>query len=132
MIIGGLAGPGGALIGASIGSSIFGFLGEAGGKLLGKWRAENEEKQKNDTRGHYEYTGVNGIPVWVEPQVPAQITQPKAALPAPTVELGGQADLNVHVDISGERPTAQVTVKHNSIRSMRFNTGDTADVWMIP
>ncbi|MDR1031028.1 MAG: phage tail tape measure protein [Treponema sp.] len=140
MVLGGLlgsfAGPAGTVVGASIGASILGFLGEKGGEALGRWRAENGEKQKTDTKGHYEYTGVNGLPVWVEPQIPIanlppQITQTKTDLSPQKVALEGQAVMDVQVDISGERPTAQVAIRHNSI-PVRFNTGDNADVWMIP
>ncbi|MDR1300960.1 MAG: hypothetical protein LBK43_00615 [Treponema sp.] len=135
-LLGSLAGPGGTVVGASIGASILGFLGEKGAEALGRWRAENTEKQKTDTKGHYEYTGVNGLPVWVEPQIPIanlppQITQTKTDLSPQKVALEGQAVMDVHVDIRGQRPTAQVAVRQNSI-PMRFNTGDNADVWMIP
>jgi hypothetical protein len=136
MILGGLI-TGGTPIGAAIGAGIVGFLGEKVGGILGRWRAENAEKQKNDTQGHYEYTGVNMLPVWVEPQIPIanlppQITKTKTALPPQKVTLEGQAVMEVQVNVSGERPTAQATLRHNSIPALRFNTGDSADVWMIP
>jgi phage tail tape-measure protein len=88
MIVGGLvgsiAGPAGTMIGATIGSAIGGWLGEHGGSFLGKWKAKNEESlpeqyKKNDEKsgGHYEYKGVNGVPVWV----PAKTDTEKLYIP---------------------------------------------------
>jgi hypothetical protein len=55
--------------------------------------------------------------------LPPQITQTKTEFVPLKAELEGQAAIDVNVNLSGERPTAQVNVRDNSIRNMRFNTG---------
>lgn len=56
-------------------------------------------------------------------QLPPQITQTKTGLSPQKVELEGQAAIDVNVNLSGERPAAQINVRDNRIRNMRFNTG---------
>jgi tetratricopeptide (TPR) repeat protein len=57
-------------------------------------------------KGHYEYAGVNGIPVWVEPEIPAAAlsaaavngVETLAPREPPKALLTGSVDLNVTVD----------------------------------
>jgi hypothetical protein len=59
----------GTAIGAYVFSQLFGAAGRRAGESLGvpveKWKEENAEKTRQ--KGHYEFRGENGTPVWVEP-----------------------------------------------------------------
>jgi hypothetical protein len=114
-----------------------GKAGNKAGETIGDYAGFQAEQKalrgEVPPQGHYEYAGVNSVPVWVEPQViesrlPPEITQTASALPPPQkVELEGQADMNVSVKITDERSEAAVTVSRNDTRVMRFNTGNAFD-----
>jgi len=56
--------------------------------------------------------------------LPPQITQTGSSVSPQKVELGGHADMTVNVNISGDTPTASVTMKNNTT-DFRFETGRT-------
>ena len=66
--------------------------------------------------------GVNGPFEIPASMLPPELTRAQTSLAPQKVELDGQADLRVHVDVSGGKPAATVSVD-NSIRHIRFDTG---------
>lgn len=68
-------------------------------------------------------TGI--VPAHIPAQIlPPQLMRTETALAPKNVEIGGQAVMDVNVNLSGERPTAQVAVRNNTMPYMRFNTGN--------
>ena len=68
-------------------------------------------------------TGI--VPAPIPAQIlPPQLMRTETALAPQNVEIGGQAVMDVNVNLSGERPTAQVAVRNNTMPYMRFNTGN--------
>jgi hypothetical protein len=141
---GAIVGYVGGKLGEKIGSDIGDYAGfKAEQKSLrGEVSApgiENPQKIQAQ-KGHYEYAGVNGLPVWVEPQIPVEELPPQlartrtetATFAPQKVEMEGQADMNVNVKITDERTAAVVTVSKNSIPNFRFNTGNAFDARLQP
>jgi hypothetical protein len=59
---------------------------------------------------------------WRVGKLPPELTRTLTSLAPQKVELEGQADLRIHVDVSGEKPSAAVSVD-NRIRQIRVDTG---------
>jgi hypothetical protein len=60
-----------------------------------------------------------------ESVLPPQITRNETPIAPPAkAEIEGQASIDVNVNLSGERPSAQVNVKNNNMPFMKFNSGN--------
>jgi hypothetical protein len=131
-----LAGKIGAAIGTAVapgvGTAIGGAIGMLGGAAVG-WiggkvgRKIGEgigESLAADDSGTNQVTrrrgkGAGYIPV---SDLPPQITQTGSSVAPQKVELGGQAVMDVNVNLSGVSPTASVTMRDNTTQ-FRFETG---------
>jgi len=127
----------GALVGGIVGQ--FGgplgrFIGEKIGTAVSKEKTDDEgaeQPQKKQKAGSYWGSGFE-IPAMQqtsqikipESVLPPQITKTETLIAPPAkAELEGQASIDVNVNLSGERPTAQVNVRNNSA-PFSFNTGN--------
>jgi len=130
----------GLLVGAGIGAAGFYFGGKAGravGEKIGEsvatdgseaqtskktdWRESPSQKRYNQRYGRK-------MPV---SDLPSQITQISSSVAPQKVELGGQAIMDVNVNLSGISPTASVAV-HDNTTNFRFNSGSAIQARMLP
>ncbi|MDR0456694.1 MAG: hypothetical protein LBH20_08450, partial [Treponema sp.] len=116
----GLGNAVGLLVGAGIGAAGFYFGGKAGraaGGKIGESLASDDSVTNQVTRRRGK--GAGYIPV---SNLPPQITQADSIVTPQKVELGGQAVMDVNVNLSGISPTASVTMRDNTT-PFRFDTG---------
>jgi TP901 family phage tail tape measure protein len=123
----------GGIVGAGIGALgmwLGGKAGRAVGEGIGGALADDGSKRTTAPFQPSPYPLGIGLPSYA---LPAQITRPGTGGITPLkAELEGQAVMDVNVNLSGERPTARVLVRNNSIYNMRFNTGNAFQARMVP
>ncbi|MDR2923515.1 MAG: phage tail tape measure protein [Treponema sp.] len=123
----------GALVGAGIGALGMYLGGKAGRKIgegIGESLADDgpgQEQQAKQSAG-YNWGGgeiaarQQAYKKMAAVDLPPQITRATPGLAPQKIELGGQAVMDVNVNLSGSTPTASVTVRDNTT-DFRFNTG---------
>jgi len=105
----------GALVGATIGAAGMYLGGKAGRKIgegIGESLASDDSKASHVTRNRY-------MPV---SDLPPVITRTGSSVTPQKVELGGQAVMDVNVNLSGFNPTASVAIRDNTT-NFRFDPG---------
>jgi hypothetical protein len=125
----GLGNAVGLLVGAGIGAAGFYFGGKAGraaGGKIGESLAADDSVSNQVTRRRGK--GAGYIPV---SDLPPQITQTGSSVTPQKVELGGQAVMDVNVNLSGISPTATVTMRDNTT-PFRFNFGSAVQARTVP
>jgi hypothetical protein len=131
----------GALVGAGIGALGMYLGGKAGRKIgegIGVSLASDDSETQSQTTEKSDWRDspaqkryqqrYRRVPV---SDLPPQITQTSSSVKPQKVELGGQAVMDVNVNLSGVSPTASVSIRDNST-NFRFNPGSTAQARMVP
>jgi hypothetical protein len=123
-----LAGKVGAMIGTAIapgiGTAIGGAIGIAGGALVG-WLGGMAGRKTGEFFG--DLSGFKAEQAALRSEVQTVETVRDVSAEPQKIELEGHADMRVQVDVSGERPTARVSVD-NRAPWMNFETGNAPSV----
>jgi len=121
----------GALVGAGVGALGMWLGGKAGRKIgegIGESLAADDSEvqtsketdwRESPSHKRYKQRYRRAMPV---SDLPPQITQPGSSVTPQKVELGGQAVMDVNVNLSGVNPTASVAIRDNTT-DIQFNPG---------
>jgi len=126
----GLGNAVGLLVGAGVGAAGY-FLGGKAGRAIGgkigeSMATDDSESQTNkktdwrDSPSQKRYQ--QRYRRFSASDLPPQITQTSSSVTPQKVELGGQAVMDVNVNLSGSSPTASVSIRENTT-DIRFNPG---------
>jgi hypothetical protein len=129
----------GALVGAGIGALGMYLGGKAGRKIgegIGESLATDESQAQQPSNRKYAWYDSPAERRYRQrylraSDLPSQITQTGSSVTPQKVELGGQAVMDVNVNLSGISPTASVAIRDNST-NFRFNSGSAAQARMVP
>jgi len=108
-------------------------------KLLGMFRDPEEKFEHQDAAGGRRMVTLDELrdelralqTEMANINLPPEITRSGEGIPPQKVELGGQAVMDVNVNLSGTGPTASVAIRENTT-DIKFETGHTARARMDP
>ena len=123
----------GALVGAGIGALgmwLGGKAGRAMGEGIGEALADDGSKTSRVPTNNSRYGRTTRRRMQVS-DLPPEITRGGENVPPQKVVLGGQAVMDVNVNLSGIGPTASVAMRNNTT-NFRFNPGSAVQARMDP